>query len=223
MNDMIRDNFPRPRIRHLLALLAVLFTVPALSAAETLYDVEVVVFANDTGGDDEVMSPASGVHVPGGMPAGGISVLPASEYRLNNIRGGLAVSRGYRVLYHNAWRQPAYDRGQSVDFPVHTNAGLDGGITLIKERYLHLDVDLLLQAGGGRMYRLDEKRRIRSGELHYFDHPRLGVIALVTPYQSTEETTAPEPGIEAAPEDTGAAPQEDEPVEAPPADDPLTR
>ena len=28
---------------------------------------------------------------------------------------------------------------------------------------------------------LQEQRRLRSGELHYFDHPRLGLIVLVTP------------------------------------------
>ena len=43
-------------------------------------------------------------------------------------------------------------------------------------------------------YVLDEKRRVRSGELHYFDHPMFGVIAQVNPY---------------------AAPATDSPVDAP--------
>ena len=35
--------------------------------------------------------------------------------------------------------------------------------------------------------RLKERRRMRSKELHYFDHPRFGVIALITPYTPPAE------------------------------------
>ncbi|MFT3931231.1 MAG: peptidoglycan binding protein CsiV [Spongiibacteraceae bacterium] len=33
---------------------------------------------------------------------------------------------------------------------------------------------------------LQEQRRLRSGELHYFDHPRLGLIVLVTPIKNPQ-------------------------------------
>jgi hypothetical protein len=44
------------------------------------------------------------------------------------------------------------------------------------------------------LYRLDETRRMRSGELHYFDNPRFGVIARVTPYGSDESTSEDDTG-----------------------------
>ena len=82
----------------------------------------------------------------------------------------------------------------AVPYLLHAIQGsahheLDGSITLLRERYLHLAVDLTLRSSGS-LYRLDEARRIRSGELHYFDNPRFGVIARVTPYGSDE--SAPE-------------------------------
>ncbi len=47
--------------------------------------------------------------------------------------------------------------------------------------------------------RLQQQRRMSSGELHYFDHPLLGILALITPYkspskapeQATDTTEAP--------------------------------
>jgi len=32
------------------------------------------------------------------------------------------------------------------------------------------------------VFQIDEERRVRSGELHYFDHPGFGVLVQVTPY-----------------------------------------
>lgn len=66
---------------------------------------------------------------------------------------------------------------------------LDGTGTLMLSRYVHLQFDLVYRerlfpaptgysGSAARLYRLEERRRIRRpDELHYFDHPRLGVIA----------------------------------------------
>ncbi len=72
---------------------------------------------------------------------------------------------------------------------------LDGTATLTLSRYIHLEFDLVYRerlfpapadysgdhaGSAARLYRLDERRRIRHpDELHYFDHPRLGVIAQI--------------------------------------------
>lgn len=79
-----------------------------------------------------------------------------------------------------------------------------GFITVVRERYLHLYVDLLYQQatteqplfsffGMGtavneiNQYRMQQKRRLRSGELHYFDHPKFGVLAKISPFDGTQE------------------------------------
>lgn len=103
---------------------------------------------------------------------------------------------------------------------------LDGVVTLTLSRYLHLDVDLVLRGQPEEvsapttpgndsffgtaptqmripLYRLNESRRMRSKELHYFDHPMFGVLAIVTPYDLPAATPAPA----AAPAAPAAAPQ----------------
>jgi hypothetical protein len=62
------------------------------------------------------------------------------------------------------------------------------------------------------VYRLSERRKLRSGELHYYDHPRYGVLAKVTPVEVEEEPAGDAPGTgsgaaaDAAPTDASPAP-----------------
>lgn len=95
---------------------------------------------------------------------------------------------------------------------------LEGSLRLHLSRYLHLAVDLTYFNGDMTTpehqflsdalavevvplsFHLQESRRLRSGELHYFDHPVLGVVALVTPYEPPQpEVVPPEPEPSAAP------------------------
>ncbi len=111
---------------------------------------------------------------------------------------------------------------------------LDGVIELTVLRYLHLDVDLLLRGKpatttGGvgdffgvapakpliPIYRLQESRRMRSGELHYFDHPMFGVIALVTPYNPPIATPPAPPPAASPAVTTPAAPAAPTPLTPP--------
>lgn len=43
-------------------------------------------------------------------------------------------------------------------------------------------------------YRLFETRRMRSKEIHYFDHPLMGIVVKVTPYEFDVPTPEPQPG-----------------------------
>jgi hypothetical protein len=236
MNRVIRKYLPT-----LLAGVALLLGNPCQAASARLYDVEVIIFSNSTGGDDgeQMSTPGAYQPPPGGtFPEDRFTELSPGYYGLDNIRGGLAAASGYSVLFHRAWRQQAYDRTHAVDYPVHSFAAngrdsIEGTITLILERYLHLDMDLFLMTAGSSSpvlysdgpgsvpaYRLSEKRRVRSSELHYFDHPRFGVIARVTPYVPPEEPPVPQLDEEAIPEEI-QLPAEDIPAAA--QDDQLTR
>lgn len=139
--------------------------------------------------------------------------LPKSRFRLTAQRNALARSAPYRPIAHFAWRQSVTDRQRAK--PLEVPAGnrnperayVDGLVRVSVERYLHLDLNLRLHLPattteaaaleyGVPEIRLRQKRRMRSNELHYFDHPRFGVIALITPYEPVEVP----PEIEAAPE-----------------------
>lgn len=57
---------------------------------------------------------------------------------------------------------------------------LDGTVSLSVSQFPHLAVDLVfLDKDTGLPVQLRETRRMRSGELHYLDHPRFGVLAQV--------------------------------------------
>ena len=199
--------FPRtlPTSLRMLALLVLVSGTLPVAASETpaQYDVEIIVFRNLSGQSDGEQWPLADEGLPaagGQFPAGAmLPDLPPSAYRMQRIADSLNRSGAYRVLTHRAWRQPARDRAGAVPFPVNAAGDtLDGSVTLVRERFLHLDVDLMLQS----TYALDEKRRMRSGELHYFDHPMFGVIAEVNPYSVPapvvpEEPATPETGTPA--------------------------
>jgi hypothetical protein len=203
----------------LLALLVFAAGLPRVAAGESpaQYDVEIIVFSNLAGQADGEQWPAADAAMPDAYrrPARDAAAadLSASPRRLQRIADALDRSGAYRVLEHRAWRQTARDRGRAVVLPVTAAGGqLDGTVTLVRERFLHLDVDLVLQS----VYALDETRRVRSGERHYFDHPMFGVIAEVTPYSAPapvvpQETASPDSGTAAA----GEAPAADGEVPVP--------
>ena len=182
--------------------------MPVFAAQPNSYDVEIVIFTVRHPGDDGEQWPT---HSPEETVSAGIyssdqiSELPVDTYRLNGISNGLRQSSAYAVVFHRAWRQPAYDNASAVGYPVHAVAGdgrnnIEGSVRLTRERFLHLDADLLMAPESSRnaivdinapytspAFELREKRRIRSNVIHYFDHPHFGMIATVTPYISPEE------------------------------------
>lgn len=119
----------------------------------------------------------------------------------------LASQPGYRPLMHLIWEQPGeVDRATStVAFDALRLASPEiiGEAQLSRSRFLHLQLDLeFLTEEAGRAlpqpigsgdapevrlliprYRIEESRRMRSGEVHYFDHPAFGVIATIQPVE----------------------------------------
>lgn len=198
--------------------------------AQRLYDVEIIVFTHNSGHDqgETWQQPGDGAgRATGQFQDNRFTELSPSRYRLGPVRYSLQADGAYTVLFHRAWRQQASSPSNVADYPLHsfsndTNSSVDGAISLVRGRYLHLNVDLLLMhAAGGApgqysdspgstpAYRLREKRRIKSSELQYFDHPRFGLVAMVTPVSrpkpAPEAAKPAEPS--AAPEGTPAAPE----------------
>jgi hypothetical protein len=218
----------------LLPLLAALLlcTTAAADDEPRQYDVEVIVFTQQGGDDDEQLGQTERTPPPAGevLTADRITTLSPSAFTLGRVSYSLSSAPGYHVLLHRAWRQLAYDRNHALGYPVHVAAGggfggVQGTITLIRERYLHLDVDLSLSAAGTNaevsypasaagvpVYRLSEQRRIRSSEIHYFDHPRFGVIARVTPYEAAQAPASPDTGSAPSATQDASPAQETEPA-----------
>ena len=80
------------------------------------------------------------------------------------------------------------------------SSNVQGTIKLILGRYLHIHTDLLynrlnteyqptsptLNSKAFSQFQIKSQRRMRSNELHYIDHPLLGILVLVTPIKQTE-------------------------------------
>lgn len=131
------------------------------------------------------------------LSAAGITLLPDSDFGLADHWTRLRSSPQFRPLIRLAWTQndPPPDNGprlhlrSGAKLTLASAKGLgvrefqevDGSVALHLGRFLHLDADLLFTEAGDppATWRLDERRRMRSDELHHLDSPRLGVIVKV--------------------------------------------
>ncbi|GMQ83920.1 MAG: CsiV family protein [Gammaproteobacteria bacterium] len=152
-----------------------------------------------------------------------INWLPKNAWRLIAERNALSRSSQYRPIAYFAWRQAVLDRSQAVSMQLpgkdnHTgNTYVDGSVRVAVERYLHLYMDLQLHTPVNSEqlelldydipeFRLTEHRRMRSKEIHYFDNPRFGVIALITAYEPPQQQTSSAAAELSQPQKTGAKP-----------------
>jgi hypothetical protein len=92
---------------------------------------------------------------------------------------------------------------EEIDEAEFTNYRLDGQLSLVQRKFLHLDIDIewreaiLLSAPDpdeeietGPTYQLHtvlQRRQILTDRLEYFDTPALGIIALITEIEPPEE------------------------------------
>lgn len=131
-----------------------------------------------------------GATEPAPIASATFPALPAAKFKLTAIADTLRRSRNFQPLAHFGWTQPGYPRDVAKYLPINSmvpaGSGLRGQIALSRGRYLHLTVDLVYDAPGAagessQRFVLRQTRRMRSNERHYLDHPRFGVIAIVTP------------------------------------------
>jgi hypothetical protein len=167
--------------------------------AGRLYQVEVVIFAHPQGTSSErsPRGPAELIEVDGepGLDAADDAVAspspqargyapPRAPLALSNVAARLNTG-GYRLLWHQAWVQPAGDTAPAELAALaalgqgRATQQLDGTISLSQGRFLHLGMELEWRSATGLEAELRERRRIRTGTDQYFDHPRIGAIAVV--------------------------------------------
>ena len=104
------------------------------------------------------------------------------------------LRRRFNVLAAGAWHQALPPRDQPQPLLVQVGAAdasrrfpLEGWLAVTIGRYLHLQVQLQVRLPGGGLALLAERRRMRSGELHYLDHPAMGLLAHARPLQVPAE------------------------------------
>lgn len=175
MDRMSAPAKPSP-LRRLPWLLLGLLAWPALTQQPTRYAVEIVVFR-------AIGETPASERAPGGSAGDDISATAGTPQRLNDAASRLGSSGAYRVLGRAAWTQapaPWNSRRGVSSAQIGLGNGLSGKVILERGQYLHLGFELQYTEGD-HTWVLNEVRRVRANERQYFDHPALGVIAIVTP------------------------------------------
>lgn len=159
-----------------------------------------------------VNEPLSGTGESQEDPGVQFARLTDEELTLGTIVEKLERLDAYKPLMYFGWKQTVTPDEPVQPMELHAFGrppdGLDGRFTLYLTRYLHLVVDLDLDAPDGSnadggvpiassrrgeysyaeayerpappvRYRIREERIVRNGELRYFDHPKFGVLARV--------------------------------------------
>ncbi|MCB1724172.1 MAG: hypothetical protein KDJ39_10810 [Gammaproteobacteria bacterium] len=185
----------KPSIQLASILATLLVTVLAASSARAadVYRFEMVIFERpnaDTGGEvwpDNPEPPDLGSAV-GSLEArsvGGRALGPVA-YTLNR--------RGLPVLEHIAWQQAPRGRDSEAWYSI-SSGRLSGLVRVTRGRYLHFEADLILRdATSSRPYRIRLYRRMRSDEVHYIDHPKLGIVIRADRLQPRSEADSVDVG-----------------------------
>ncbi|MEW6329853.1 MAG: CsiV family protein [Pseudomonadota bacterium] len=187
----------------LLSLFLMLVPVAALQAAPAatnLYEIEVVVFENRLSGLEggelwrRAPEKPADAKTDERISAGG---KPPADSGLAPAVAALEKSGRHPVLAHLRWKQSA--EAKSVSKPVKiagAGGGLDGSLRFYLSRFLIVEMNLGLreaQSGGAFsgspgngvvVYSLNEPRRIKVSETHYFDHPKFGALVRVSPVRA---------------------------------------
>ncbi|PHS71186.1 MAG: hypothetical protein COB22_07565 [Cycloclasticus sp.] len=128
------------------------------------------------------------------------------QRQLQGTANKLKRLSSYTPLSHGGWIQPLVEKNLLQPIRIlqtSESSLLEGTITFHRGRFLHLDIDLQLSERAPlpvdtsfiasaaiqptTIYRLKETRRIKTQEIHYFDHPRFAVLAIVEKIDSPEE------------------------------------
>ncbi len=170
------------------AALAAVVLLPgsAFAAAEekeTLYEVELLVFEQrlpDLVGD-ELFPDEPRVRSANDKA---VAVEPAATgaSRLAGLAALMEHDPRYRILARERWLQPSEPKPAAKPRRIRgaqRDAELDGNVRFYTTRFLHLDAHLTLRVDG-RSYFIGELRRLRLNDLHYFDHPRFGMLARIS-------------------------------------------
>ena len=122
----------------------------------------------------------------------------------------VSASSEYNVLFYGAWRQPGLDKKLAFEIDINdlvnthksdTANTLTGKFKLVLARYLHIYNELEYKREviattedaqekteiNDEIYPLKSHRRMRSKELHYIDHPLVGMLIQINPVEKQEK------------------------------------
>ena len=118
--------------------------------------------------------------------------LPTQTHILRTEARRLRNAEDLDIIWHGRWMQPVPSRSAGEPLMLAMQAApsrgqLSGTLQVTLGRYLHFDAKLWLEqppqspAAAAPYMQLKQARTMRGGELHYLDHPRMGVLVRIDP------------------------------------------
>lgn len=174
------------RIRFCVPVLLLAVLSSPITVAQQRYQLEVIVFEHlkEDGGlwsrQDERPDWGGALDLKN-MNGGGFTALSPGSFKMGGVYRVLRSSQNYQPLLHRAWMQQGLPGARARPVRVSSDNGqIEGTVKLRQARFLDVDVDLIYAIGTEKYARLQESRRMKLKELHYFDHPLFGAIIQVT-------------------------------------------
>ena len=182
------------KLFHLILACTVLATTTVSYAETTYYDIEIIVFEDTTGHYlTSERWPASQALISDDIKTKNSR---RATKRLGGVASKLKASDRYNVLVHRAWRERGLDansaKATSVKSSASSGSSIEGSVKIVLGRFLHFYADLnyhRLTSGSSNgvlpEYKISSHRRMRSQELHYIDHPLVGILVKATPVETS--------------------------------------
>lgn len=169
---------------------------------DTLHQIKENIAHNDTSTDGEYQE----------LPWSSAKLAKNLEHLLNNKNYKVLVNKRWKqtgldrketlsVPVGKIITQDMTTTGDDIIGNINPDSGLDsyitGDVQLIMSRYLHFDVNLkyfkpMLNNSAEyefKSFPIVLERRMNSREVHYMDHPLIGVVVLATPYKIKVDDT----------------------------------
>lgn len=132
-------------------------------------------------------------------------LLGEGQLALKETAKRLTSTGEYRILAHTAWSQPTEERSSAKntllpDGISTTGLPLQAKVKLYKQKFEHVDIEIQLERaipkgllndfaqkrklsltdiGDNWRFYLQESRKVKPGELQYFDHPMFGILLMI--------------------------------------------
>ena len=160
----------------LLCALVTLFLASNLANAKD-YKVEVVLFDNNNASQ---VSESHDYVAPKPMRSAS-ATWALSPTMLNTAVDKLKSSSDYGVQHHLSWGQESLPYSRSAAYTVIEREAR-GYIKVYADQLLFANIDIDYKG-----FRMQEKRRLKLNERHFFDHPRFGILMQVSRLEPEEE------------------------------------
>lgn len=176
----------------------------AVGAAGALYNIEMLLFEHPT--TSEERWPAVWNAPDMSLAQGTIGTVGATGVRLLRYKRLTAAAKtlqdkGLPIIAHLRWQQRVAGRNNQQWYRI-AEGPLQGLVRMSRGRFLHFTADWVLQ-GPEQEYRIALQRRMKSGETHYLDHPKLGVIVRA---EAVRGKPKPKKPVKSVPPPTAPAP-----------------